>query len=1011
MTHHTSGRGMPGHTASGLDSPDLKPVSRRRGRLAGRLGIGTSLAVLVALLVPMAPAEASLAGVGPVGANGYPGYMEDASGLRLRLCDDPAAGCTMAAVPNPDAPVSFPANYAGENFYFAAATADASYEAALEAAFTTENATPGEQIMFSRIRIRLTGLVAGKTYHITHPYGVLDLVAEPDPKNPVLGEINYTDDQGCLAPPCGDFRTALGGFVGDSSATSMNFLTRVGFNAATAAEGAEIGDPLTPTAVTGSPFGTNAVTVEGPNAGGPGVDVSTQSSFTIEGQVFGSADPNRPSTPDLAAASDTGRADGDNITSDTTPTFDGTAAPGASVDLVVNGAVVGSTTATAGGSYSVTPAAPLAVGSPRIQTGAANPAYVATRDPANPAYIAASDPANPAYDPVAYPDATAYDVSTPARFTSGTLNMKIDTAAPATTIGTPKPTNGTIDPTPTFLFSSAEAGSDFECQLIRGGLDLTGFEPCTSPLTYDDQPDGSYTFNVRAIDAAGNIGNPAVHTWAIGTPVVAPGALVAPTVTGGNASATVGWRAPTTGGAVAGYTVHAFANNGATASVTVPNIAAGATSVTVPNLVNDTPYTFDVVATNAGGSATSPRSASVTPAVPAAPAPAAPTVSLASGTYTTAQSATMAPAAGSAAGTTVRYTVGTGTTVPADPTATTGTLYTGPLTVNSSQVVKARAFSSTGVASTTVVTRNYTVNIAAPAPAAPTVSLASGTYTTAQSATMAPAAGSAAGTTVRYTVGTGTTVPADPTATTGTLYTGPLTVNSSQVVKARAFSSTGVASTTVVTRNYTVNIAAPAPAAPTVSLASGTYTTAQSATMAPAAGSAAGTTVRYTVGTGTTVPADPTATTGTLYAGPVAVSTSRVVKAAAFSSTGVRSPVVTRTYTISAAAPATRPGAPTIGTATAGVAGGTVDANVTWTAPASTGGSPITGYRVRALRVTAAGGTALSTTVSATLPATTRSFRITTLPVSGANYQLEVVALNAIGTSNASARSNMVVGR
>ena len=40
--------------------------------------------------------------------------------------------------------------------------------------------------------------------------------------------------------------------------------------------------------------------------------------------------------------------------------------------------------------------------------------------------------------------------------------------------------------------------------------------------------------------------------------------------------------------------------------------------------------------------------------------------------------------------------------------------------------------------------------------------------------------------------------------------------------------------------------------------------------------------------------------------------------------------------------PATTPGAPTIGTATAGNA----SATVTWTAPASNGGAPITGYVV-----------------------------------------------------------------
>ena len=52
--------------------------------------------------------------------------------------------------------------------------------------------------------------------------------------------------------------------------------------------------------------------------------------------------------------------------------------------------------------------------------------------------------------------------------------------------------------------------------------------------------------------------------------------------------------------------------------------------------------------------------------------------------------------------------------------------------------------------------------------------------------------------------------------------------------------------------------------------------------------------------------------------------------------------------------PATVPGAPTIGTATAGSA----QATVTFTAPASDGGSPITGYTVTATP----GGRTCSTT-------------------------------------------------
>jgi hypothetical protein len=108
-------------------------------------------------------------------------------------------------------------------------------------------------------------------------------------------------------------------------------------------------------------------------------------------------------------------------------------------------------------------------------------------------------------------------------------------------------------------------------------------------------------------------------------------------------------------------------------------------------------------------------------------------------------------------------------------------------------------------------------------------------------------------------------------------------------------------------------------------------------------------------------------------------------------------------------AAATVPGAPVIGTAVAGVAGGAVTATANWTPPGVTGGSAINGYVVRGLRLNAA-GTVLSTTTSAVLPATARTFQMT-LPVSGATYRFTVQARNAVGLGAQSARSNQVVGR
>ena len=89
---------------------------------------------------------------------------------------------------------------------------------------------------------------------------------------------------------------------------------------------------------------------------------------------------------------------------------------------------------------------------------------------------------------------------------------------------------------------------------------------------------------------------------------------------------------------------------------------------------------------------------------------------------------------------------------------------------------------------------------------------ATGTYTAAQSVSMAD---TEAGAVVRYTVGAGTAVPADPTATS-TQYTAPISVGTSQVVKAAAFDAAGNRSA-ITQRNYTIS-AAPTGGTRTVTL-------------------------------------------------------------------------------------------------------------------------------------------------------------------------------------------------
>jgi hypothetical protein len=107
-------------------------------------------------------------------------------------------------------------------------------------------------------------------------------------------------------------------------------------------------------------------------------------------------------------------------------------------------------------------------------------------------------------------DAAGNTDATPA---SRTFTVAVDTTPPETTItsgpsgqftpglldlrGQPGPL--TNDSTPTFGFTSSEAGSTFACQTDGGA-----FHPCTSPFTTAHLADGQHSFAVRATDTAGN---------------------------------------------------------------------------------------------------------------------------------------------------------------------------------------------------------------------------------------------------------------------------------------------------------------------------------------------------------------------------------------------------------------------------------------------------------------------------------------------------------------------------
>ncbi len=154
-------------------------------------------------------------------------------------------------------------------------------------------------------------------------------------------------------------------------------------------------------------------------------------------------------------------------------------------------------------------------------------------------------------------------------------------------------------------------------------------------------------------------------------------------------------------------------------------------------------------------------------------APSTPTSSPVAGLYNSTQSVTLS-ATGS---TSIRYST---TSTPAD--CSSGTLYTTPISVSSSETIYVKACNNYNNFST--ASFDYVIDTTAPATL--TASPSSGTYSSSQTVTLS----SVGSTSIRYST---TSTPAD--CSSGTLYTTPISVSSSQTIYAKACDDAGNSST------------------------------------------------------------------------------------------------------------------------------------------------------------------------------------------------------------------------
>ncbi|WP_095047561.1 hypothetical protein [Pseudomonas sp. Irchel s3h9] len=255
--------------------------------------------VLVVSALAQGIAQAALFAVDPgpyTPANGgFASWYQDSHGRTLDLClskalssrvpsapGAPSYMCSLLPTPGvfDDAqPIVFPTNFPDEAFWFTGETAlvdaargiDLGYVSAIEAAFAAEEPVEGDQVSFARIRIRVDVPTAG-TYVITHPYGVDVFNID----TPGRRAINMTRDIGIGTPKTYD--GALKGDIGPFLRSVNGPYTET--NPLTGAAEQFVGDPNLNEAVTGSPFNTNYVRIEGPN----GLDLRTNV-FAVSGKL------------------------------------------------------------------------------------------------------------------------------------------------------------------------------------------------------------------------------------------------------------------------------------------------------------------------------------------------------------------------------------------------------------------------------------------------------------------------------------------------------------------------------------------------------------------------------------------------------------------------------------------------------------------------------------------------------------------------------------------------------
>ncbi|MDX6244581.1 MAG: hypothetical protein QOE76_2304, partial [Frankiales bacterium] len=531
------------------------------------------------------------------------------------------------------------------------------------------------------------------------------------------------------------------------------------------------------------------------------------------------------------------------------------------------------------------------------------------------------------------------------------------------------------------------AVTSYEYQLIPSGP-WTAASSLASPIEVTGLTNGtSYAVSVRAVNAVGTgPGSPAQNA----TPATVPGApsIVGGTIAGSDAQLSTAFTAPASDGGSA-ITTYEYSTDGgatwrsrATGGTGSPLVISALSSDGTTPLVNGTEYQVELRAVNGVGAGLASAFATGI----AATAPSAPSISTVTAGPASLQVSFAAGSNGGAAITGYDYRLGTGSWT---STGSLGNSFLVPgLTNGTSYDVEVRAVNAQGAGPASAPVPGTPVTT----PAQPSITGVTRADRSLSLTVSEPDDGGSPVTSWQYSTDGGTTwvtsaQPGSPLTITKLSVDGTTLIanGTSYPVTVRAVNAVGTSIAAAVT---TVGPSA-APSAPAITLTP-LDEAIRVAFPAPADGGSPISAMQYQLGSGSWVDAGtlsspftiPGLTNGTPY-------TVRLRASNAIGVGAVSSPA--------SATPRTVPDAPTAVAATPN----TGQADVSWTAPGSNGGSAITGY------VASAYSSAGSTTVLASCSTTATACSISGL-TNGTAYYVSVVAVNAAGSSVKSAPAVLV---